>query len=362
MKNPSVHYLTLAIKFILILSIINSVYNQLWHLMSTSVFLLILTFIPQIMKKSYNIVFPKQFEFMLLIFVIATLFIGNLKGIIVPIFFGIAISFIGFMISLILYSANQIKKNYFLIIFFSFNLAVVFGFLLELLKYYLKLILGHEITAGIYVFTMQNMTYVILGALISSILAYVYMKTKNGILGKVIEMFKTNNPKMFDKKSSEKELIELIKKGESEEMEFKETLRYNVHTNEFDRRIEHASLKTITAFINSEGGKLFIGIKNNGEISGIEKDKFENTDKFLLHLMNIIKQKIGKKNLHLIKTEILEAKEKLVALIECEKSNNPIFLRNPQNEEEFYIRTGPATTQIKGSELIDYVKKRFRKS
>jgi len=32
---------------------------------------------------------------------------------------------------------------------------------------------------------------------------------------------------------------------------------------------------------------------------------------------------------------------------------------NPK-EEEFYVRSGPSTTQLTGSELVDYFKKGFR--
>ena len=79
-------YLSFAIKLILILSIINAVSNHLWYIMSTNIFLLILIFIPQIVKK-YQIRIPAEFEWMLLIFVVLTLFLGKISGIIVPIFF-----------------------------------------------------------------------------------------------------------------------------------------------------------------------------------------------------------------------------------------------------------------------------------
>nr|MBI4156120.1 hypothetical protein [Candidatus Woesearchaeota archaeon] len=166
-------YLSLAIKLILILSIINAINNQFWYIMSTNIFLLILMFIPQIVKR-YQIKIPAEFEWTLLVFVIFTLFLGKISGIIVPIFFGVAIAMIGFMILAILYSNNQIKKDYFLIILFTFSFTITFGFLLELLKYYLKIFLGQEISLGIYKFSMQNMTFVIIGAAISSIMGYIY--------------------------------------------------------------------------------------------------------------------------------------------------------------------------------------------
>ena len=39
--------------------------------------------------------------------------------------------------------------------------------------------------------------------------------------------------------------------------------------------IEHAVLKTITAFLNTDGGALLVGVSDDGIISGIEKDGFQ---------------------------------------------------------------------------------------
>ena len=173
-------------------------------------------------------------------------------------------------------------------------------------------------------------------------------------------MFTTKNQDLFTKK--EDEILDLIKKGENEKTEFKSTLRVNLHTNEVDKKIEHSILKTITAFLNSKGGNLFIGISNKEEIIGIKKDRFENTDKFNLHLTNIIKEKIGKKYSNLIELQTIKTNEKEIVLIKCKKSKSPIFLKPSRYEEEFYIRVGPSSTEIKGSELIDYIEKRFKKN
>jgi len=354
-------YLSLSVKLILFLSIFNSVYNHLWHLASTSIFLLVLLFIPQIITK-YEIKFPSEFEWFLLIFAMVTLFLGKTGGIITSIVFGIAIAMVGFMILAILYSSNQIKKNFFLIIMFSFNFAVAFGFALELLKYYIKILLNQQFSSDLYVYSMQTMSFVIIGALISSFIGYLYMKNYSGILRNFAKKIMEKNPKIFQRPELLKEeILEIIRKGENEKIEFKSTLRMNLHTNEIDRKVEFSSLKTITAFLNSRGGTLFVGIDNIGEIIGIEKDGFENTDKYLVHFTNIIKTRIGKKPLPLIDFKFIEIDEKKVLKVECQKSNQPIFIKTQNNEEEFYIRTGPSSIQIKGSELVDYIEKRFIK-
>lgn len=352
-------HLSLAIKLILVLSIINAVSNQLWYVASTNFFLLILMFVPQALKK-YEIKIPVKFEWILLIFVISTLFLGRISGVIVPLFFGVAIAFIGFMILAILYSSGQIKKNKFLIILFSFSFTVAFGFLLELFKYYLKISLNHELTSGIYEFSMQNMSFVIVGAIIASIMGYVYMSSQKSLIRKAVKVVIEKNPSLFVKKTdSPEEVLDLIGKGENEKIEFKSTLRTNLYTKEIDRKMELSVLKTITAFLNSNGGTLLIGVSNNGEILGVEQDRFENVDKFNLHLTNLIKEKIGQKNSHLIKIQDILIEGKIVVRVVCGKSNVPVFLRLASNEEEFYIRSGPSSIQTKGSDLVEYIKRRF---
>ena len=354
---PYQNYLMLTIKLILVLSIFNAINLHLWHLASTNIFLLVLMFIPQILKKSSKMELPKEFELILLGFVIITLFLGKVSTVIAPIIFGIATGLIGFTILLFLYSSNQIKKNYLLMILFSLNFAIALGVIIELAKYYLKLGLGQAIDLTVYSFTMMNLTYVILGSIIASIIGYIYMKTHLNLFGKIIKMIKKSNPKLTLASDFSKEILELIKQGEKEKLEFKSTLRTNLHTNEIDKKIENNVLKTIIAFLNTRGGTLLIGVSDNKEIIGIEKDNFSNNDKFHLHLVNLIKQKIGKKYLSSIDFQTGKINNKTVVRIDCNKSKKSVFLREGK-EEEFYIRAGPSTTELKASSLIDYINQR----
>jgi hypothetical protein len=360
--SETTNYLSLSIKLILVVSIASGIYNHLWNIISTNIFLFILMFVPQIIKSKYDVKIPKIFEWSLLIFVIITLLLGSISGIIVPIFFGIFISFIGFMILAILYSANQIKKNYFLIILFSFNFSVVFGVAIELAKYYLKLILKYPLSVSNLAYSMETLTFVVIGAAISSIIGYLYMRYPKGILREFFKNVTEENPTLFKKTEIQKEeIFDLMKKGENENLEFKSTFRTNLHTNEIDRKIEYSVLKTIAALINSKGGILLIGINDSKEIIGIEKDNFENSDKLSLHITNVIKTRLGKNTLPLINYKFIDIDNKTILKIECKKGDKPIFLKSQDNEEEFYIRAGPSSVQINGSELIEYIENNFKK-
>lgn len=65
---------------------------------------------------------------------------------------------------------------------------------------------------------------------------------------------------------------ELITKGESHTVELKETLQYNIHTNQADEDLLHSSLKTIAGLLNADGGTLLIGVSDAGQIKGIARD------------------------------------------------------------------------------------------
>jgi len=353
--------LSSIIKIIIILAILNAIYFHLWHILFANTMLLILMFMPDILKKTHQIHIPKEFEFIVLIFVIATFFLGDIRGLIIQIFFGVSIGFIGFTMMLILYSNSKLKTNYALIILFAFSFSLALGGLLEMAKYYLKLSLGFELGGGEYAYTMRSLVLVALGSLSASLFGYAYMKGFRGkLLRGLVEKFKKKNPNLFiTYADSPEEVLDLIKKGEAEKLEFKSTLRVNLHTNEMDKRVENAVLKTIVSFLNSEGGTLLVGVSDSGEISGIEKDKFLNNDKFNIHFANLIKEKIGKEFFPYIRSELVLINDKTILKVESSKSDKPVFLKEDK-DEEFYIRLGPTSVQISGSKLWEYIKNNFK--
>jgi len=267
--------------------------------------------------------------------------------------------FFGFLIMLILYSNGRIKKDPFFISLFAFCFSITISFLIEISKYFLKFILNSAMDESTYIFTMNLMTSVIIGATLASLTGYFYMRGRISFFKKVIEKFEKLNPILYSRKNSTSEEIKsLLEKGESNNLEFKSTLRTNLYTKKIDKNIEYSNLKTINAFLNSKGGILLIGISDSGEIVGIEKDNFQNNDKFLLHFANIIKEKIGKENLHLVNFNLINIENKFILEVVCAKSKFPVFLKEDKNEN-FYIRSGPASTKIEGKTLIEYINKNF---
>jgi type I restriction enzyme R subunit len=136
---------------------------------------------------------------------------------------------------------------------------------------------------------------------------------------------------------------DLLQLQESKTLEFKSSLRWNLKENrKDDERVTHAVLKTIAAFLNTEGGDLLIGVADDRTVLGIEHDQLENDDKFARHLIQAVRNGLGS----------------------CQRSPEPVFLKwkgaeaNPDGD--FYVRSGPRTDRLSPESAKEYIRTRFR--
>ncbi|EFI36141.1 Protein of unknown function DUF2081 [Desulfonatronospira thiodismutans ASO3-1] len=156
----------------------------------------------------------------------------------------------------------------------------------------------------------------------------------------------------------ELDLSKVVMNGESDDIEFKASLRVNLHTGSKDPRIEHAVLKTLAAFLNTNGGTLLVGVSDDGTPVGIQVDGFENDDKMSQHLVNIVKSRLGVSAMTNIHARFDDHEDNRVMVIKCAKAPTPVFVKEG-DRERFFIRTGPATTELSPSQTQEYIKQRF---
>jgi len=347
------------VRVVLIIAIAYAVYLHLWRILFINLLLLILVFIP-IISRRMDIELPREIDFMLFVFVLASFFLGELRGLIIQVFFGLAIGFIGFALMIVLYKNSGLRPNYPLIILFSISISLALGALSELAKFYLRLALNQDLVIADYEYAMISLTLVFAGAFLASLCGLIYMKgAKLSLLDRLVIRFKHKNPRLFiERTDSPQEVLALIKRGESERLEFKSTLRTNLYTGELDKKIEYSVVRSIAAFLNSERGTLLIGVSDNGTITGIERDNFASTDKFNLHFTNLVKEHIGNQNLPYLHFELIQLEDNRLLKVDCQKAEQPVFLTF-NKIEEFHIRAGAATIQLMGRKLVDYINNKF---
>ncbi len=154
------------------------------------------------------------------------------------------------------------------------------------------------------------------------------------------------------------ELIDLISTGESDSVEFKSTLRVSLHTGNKDSRMEDAVLRTLAGFLNTNGGTLIIGIRDDGTPVGIALDRFENEDRMNLHLVNMVNVRMGGSVMPMVHTQFDDYEDSRVLRAVCERSPRPVYIKEGL-QERLYIRSGPSTVELTGSQMVNYIKDRF---
>ena len=168
--------------------------------------------------------------------------------------------------------------------------------------------------------------------------------------------------KSFDK-PVEQNTFEIIKSGESNTCEFKETMRVCLKQKAPPEAIELGVLKTIAAFSNSNGGDLFIGVNDSEEIVGLEKDYLsfkpidQNKDGFQKHLDNIISKTFTNSIFSSLLITIETINNLDFCRINVKKARNTIFAKI-NKEEKFYIRRSGSTVELSKSQMIKYLKNR----
>lgn len=168
--------------------------------------------------------------------------------------------------------------------------------------------------------------------------------------------------------STSVDLLDMIASGEHRFLEFKSTMRWNWKENRLDKKMEEIILKTISAFSNGDGGKLLIGVTDEGELLGLESDyntfKEPNKDHFELHLRNIVNNAFGKEFgatcLH-VRFPIIDDTE--ICEIDINPTKSPLYLevadKNGGVQKKFYLRSGNSSQEMDIEEAASYIKKRF---
>jgi len=153
--------------------------------------------------------------------------------------------------------------------------------------------------------------------------------------------------------------LELIEKGENNFIEFKSSIRWDYKQSVVNKELEHVIAKTISAFMNTEGGKLIVGVDDDGNILGLENDfktlgNKQNIDGFLLQIDSIVNSYLGKEFHEYINVVIENIRGRDICIIDISDSNQPVFVQN-QGKDEFFIRASASSQPLSMREATDYI-------
>ena len=162
---------------------------------------------------------------------------------------------------------------------------------------------------------------------------------------------------------------DLIKDGESDELEFKATLRWDIKEGKVSKKLEQVIVKTVAAFANTQGGSLLIGVDDDGQAVGLSRD-YESlgeasSDQFEVHLRNVLNQHLGVAFVaSKVQIKFHAVDDVDVCQVDITTAKEPVIVamkdKNGQSVEKFYARSGNSSHEISMSEMSSYVKERFK--
>jgi len=201
------HFVTLLIRLTIVIAILTAILTLDWIVLFVSSIAFILTFLPKIIERTYKVDIPIEFEILIVLFIYAAIFLGEVKSYyhrfwwwdaILHTGSGVALGFIGFAIMLILYRGKRINASPFTLALFSFSFAMAMGGVWEIFEFSMDQIVGSNMQSNGLVDTMWDLIVDALGALLASTLGYIYIKTGQApIFDNLIKKFIKLNPELF---------------------------------------------------------------------------------------------------------------------------------------------------------------------
>lgn len=194
-----------------------------------------------------------------------------------------------------------------------------------------------------------------------------FLETRRQLLAKNINGF-LGGITLSEQPAAPATIEDLIQEGESDELEFKATMRWDLKEAVASKKMEEVIVKTVAALANGQGGTLVIGVDDDGNVIGLSHDYLSlggvDRDKFEIHLRNVLKEQLG---VALVSSKIQvrfhEIGEMEICQVDVERASEPVVIvttdKNGQKLEKFYVRNGNASHELPMKEISAYIKERF---
>lgn len=161
----------------------------------------------------------------------------------------------------------------------------------------------------------------------------------------------------------DRDLGSLLAAGEGERLELKASARWDYRKGAGNRELEAVIVRSIAGFLNAEGGTLLIGVADDGEVLGLERDfetlRSKGRDGFERFLLDQVAQRLGADTCPLVHVLFHRVGDRDICRVTVEPAPRPVFLRDGGGSHLF-VRTGNATRELDAEEALRHVAARGR--
>ncbi len=170
-----------------------------------------------------------------------------------------------------------------------------------------------------------------------------------------------------------KDALEIIRSDEGQHVEFKSCYLSSNTIRRYDKNnMDKQRITSVVAFLNSNGGNLFIGVDDDLSIHGIEEEleHYHNSseDKFVMQLTSLFRDKISMRAINddqsktiskpseLLSTTLVPIYGHTVAWVKIKPSKDYLFFYQEKvGREHFYIRSGRNKQRVKPDDIEYYL-------
>jgi serine/threonine protein kinase len=163
------------------------------------------------------------------------------------------------------------------------------------------------------------------------------------------------------------EIERLLTSDETTTLEFKPALCTPKRTltpgeksqlNKSPRHFEHEVVKTIAAFLNTDGGTLIIGMMDDHTTIGIEVDYptayKHSSDGWRLTFDNLVSSQLGTAVMSYIDLRLEPWHSRTIAIVRCSKREEPTLV----DDDEFFVRRTASTVKLSTREALAWWRER----
>ena len=186
-KNKYILAISYFLKITVIIALLIAIYYKDITNIFLSSLLIFLSILPSLIQKNYKFILPEEVEFIILLFLYSSIFLGEFGDfyekywwwdLILHTISGIILGFFGFLIIYTLNKSKKINLNLtpIFIALFTFSFAITLGVMWEIIEFSLDSIFNLNMQKSGLIDTMWDLIVDSIGAFIIAIISYFYVK------------------------------------------------------------------------------------------------------------------------------------------------------------------------------------------
>jgi type I restriction enzyme R subunit len=156
---------------------------------------------------------------------------------------------------------------------------------------------------------------------------------------------------------------EILENDEDFAVEFKSTARWDIQEAKPNKAMEDAVVKTVSGFLNTDGGTLLIGVEPDRHVIGLSYDysrvKPPNGDGFVNWLTTHLANAIGHAAAMRTRARITVHDSQEICRLDVARSSQPVWANMSQKPRVFFVRMNNSTRELPENELDAYLADRW---